>query len=131
MKEMIKVNDEDVRGDCYHSFRLPNNAESLTVRELIELRIETEVKRFNMQRPLCFYALVQPEGAEITSRGYRLKTHRDIDWKAQCEIAIDAFSNKSFLVSIAGKDFQSLDDVIETPDYVEISFVKFNEIVGG
>ncbi|MDH3326590.1 MAG: hypothetical protein OEM38_07735 [Gammaproteobacteria bacterium] len=131
MKEMIKINDEDVRGDCYHSFRIPNNVDSLTVRELIKLRIESEVARFNMQRPLCFYALVQPQDAEITAKGYRLKTHRDIDWNAQYETAIEAFSNKSFLVSVSGKDFQSLDDMIETTDLVEINFVKFSEIIGG
>lgn len=131
MKEMLKINDEDVRGECYHGFRLPNNADKLTVRELIELRIETEVKGFNMRRPLCFYALVQPEGAEITAKGYRLKTHHDIDWHAQYEVAIAAFEKKCFLVSVAGKDLQSLDDEIETPDFVEINFVKFSEIIGG
>ena len=128
---MIKINDEDVRGECYHSFRISNDVDSLTVRDLIKLRIETEVKGFNTRRPLCFFALVQPEGAEITPKGYRLKTHHDIDWQAQYEIALDAFTKKSFLISISGKDFQSLDDVIDTPDTVEISFVKFNEIIGG
>ena len=128
---MIKINDEDVRGECYHSFRIPNDADNLTVRDLIRLRIETEVKDFNVRRPLCFFALVQPEEAEITAKGYRLKTHHDIDWQLQYEAALDAFDKKSFLINIAGKDFQSLDDVIETPDSVEINFVKFNEIIGG
>jgi len=131
MKEMLKINDEDVRGDCYYSFRLPNNVDSLTVRDLIKLRIETEVTRFNTLRPLCFYALIQPEGAELTPKGYRLKNHRNIDWQDQFERAVEAFNNKSFLVSNAGKDYQSLDDIIETDDVTEISFVKFNEIIGG
>lgn len=128
---MIKINDEDVRGECYHSFRLPTDADKLTVRDLIKLRIETEVKGFNIRRPLCFYSLVQPEGAENTPKGYRLKTHRDIDWESQYKIALEAFENKSFLINLAGKDFQSLDDVIDTPDSIEINFVKFNEIIGG
>lgn len=131
MKEMLKINDEDVRGDCYHSFRLPNNVDKLTVRDLIKLRIETEVTDFNTRRPLCFYALVQPEGAEITAKGYRLKVHHDIDWQAQYALALEAFEKKSFLISLVGKDLQSLDDVIETPDFIEINFVKFSEIIGG
>ena len=131
MKEMLKINDEDVRGNCYHSFRLPNNVEKLTVRDLIKLRIETEIKRFNIQRPLCFFSLIQPEGAEITPRGYRLQTHRDIDWQTQFEKAIEAFEQKQFLINASGKDMQSLDDVIETSDFTEISFVKFNEVIGG
>ena len=128
---MIKINDEDVRGEVYHSFRLSVDADKLTVRDLIKLRIETEVKGFNIRRPLCFFALVQPEGAEITPKGYRLKTHHDIDWEVQYKIALEAFDKKSFLINLAGKDFQSLDDVIDTPDSIEINFVKFNEIIGG
>ena len=131
MKEMIKINDEDVRGEVYHSFRLSIDADKLTVADLIKLRIETEVKAFNVRRPLCFFALVQPEGAEITPKGYRLKEHHDIDWEAQYKIALEAFDKKSFLINLAGKDFQSLDDVIDTPDFIEINFVKFNEIIGG
>jgi len=131
MKEMIKINDQDVRGNCYHSFRVPNTEEHLTVRNLIKMRIQNEIEKFNMLRPLCFYSLVQPEGAEITSKGYRLKEHRNIDWQQQFEKAIAAFDEKCFLINFDGRDFQSLDDVIETPDLVEINFVKFAEVIGG
>jgi len=131
MKKMMKINDEDVRGDCYHSFRLPNDADNLTVRDLIKLRVETEVMGFNMRRPLCFYTLVQPQGAELTPKGYRLKTHRNIDWRVQYEAALAAFEENRFLISVAGSDRQSLEDVIDTSDFIEINFVKFNEIIAG
>ncbi len=71
-----------MRGECYYRFRLPNNVDKLAVRDLIKLRIKTEVEKFNLQRSLCFYALVQPEGAEITAKGYRLKIHHNIGWQA-------------------------------------------------
>ncbi len=36
-----------------------------------------------------------------------------------------------FLVSLSGKDLHLLDDVIDTPDFIEINFVKFSEIISG
>jgi len=131
MKEMMTIHDEDLRGNRYHTIRLPNEENSMSVESLIRLRVESEVKRFNMQRPVCFFSLVQPEDVEITVRGYRLRKHRMIDWKAQCDIAVEAFNKNSFLISSNGVDYQSLDDVVEIGDRAEISFIKFMEIVGG
>ena len=131
MKEMIIIHDEDARGNRIHTFRLPNDGDSLTVEALIRLRVDTEVKRFNTQRPICFFSLVQPEGVDITTRGYRLKEHRDIDVKAQKNIAVEAFDKKSFIVNTNGRDYQALDEKIDIADEMEISFIKFMEIVGG
>ena len=131
MKEMLVIHDEDARGNRIHTSRLVNEEDSLTVEALIRLRVESEVKRFNTQRPLCFFSLVQPEGVDITPRGYRLKEHRDIDSAAQSTIAVAAFEKKSYIINANGRDFQSLDEVIELKDDTEISFIKFMEIIGG
>ena len=131
MKEMLIIHDEDARGNRIHTARLINDEDSLTVEALIRLRVESEVKRFNTQRPLCFFSLVQPEGVDITPRGYRLKEHRDIDSAAQATIAVSAFEKKSYIINANGRDFQSLDEVIEFKDDTEISFIKFMEIIGG
>lgn len=76
---MIIIHDEDVRGNRFHTLRINAESDELSVRELIKLRIETEIGRFNMQRPVCFFSLVQPENSEVTPRGFRLKEHREID----------------------------------------------------
>lgn len=131
MKEVLTIHDEDARGNQIHTFRLPNACEKITVRDLIKNRVEKEVERFNLQRPVCFFTLVQPEQAEITSRGYRLKEHRALDPEAQLQAALKGFEKKSFLVSANGRDYQSLDDEIEINDQTEIVFVKFMEVVGG
>jgi len=131
MKEMMTIHDEDARGNRYHTFRLVNEEDKLTVEALIRFRVESEVNRFNSQRPICFFSLVQPQDVDITTRGYRLKKHRDIDSQAQCEIAVKAFEKKSFLVHANGRDYQSLEEVVDINDDTEISFIKFMEIVGG
>ena len=131
MKEMMTIHDEDARGNRTHTARLVNEEDNLTVEAIIRLRVESEVKRFNTQRPICFFSLVQPEGVDITPKGYRLKEHRNIDAAAQCTIAVAAFEKKSFIVNANGKDYQSLDENVEINDDTEISFIKFMEIIGG
>lgn len=127
----MTIHDEDVRGNRYHTFRLVNNEDQLTVEALIRFRVENEVKRFNEQRPICFFSLVQPEDVDITARGYRLKKHRDIDSQAQCDIAVNAFEKKSFIVNANGRDYQALDEIVDINDDTEIAFIKFMEIIGG
>ncbi|MDX1812911.1 MAG: hypothetical protein R3240_13225 [Gammaproteobacteria bacterium] len=131
MKTTLIIHDEDARGNRIHTVRVPNEQENPTIRDLIQLRISNEIERFNTQRPVCFFSLVQPEGAEITSRGYRLKEHRSLDAEAQTRAAIAGFEKKSFLVNANGRDYQSLDDKVELKDDTEIVFVKFVEVVGG
>lgn len=131
MKEVLTIYDEDARGNRIHTLRIPNSQSQVSVRDLIKNRIESEVNRFNMQRPVCFFALVQPEGAEITSRGYRLQNHRTLDWNKQFEVAVAGFEKKSFLINANGRDYQGLDDQIDINDNTEIIFIKFMEVVGG
>ena len=133
MKDFLLIHDEDARGNRIHSFRMPNtNAVSkYSVRELIKARIENEVNRFNIQCPVCFFTLVQPEDAELTIKGYRLKKHRAISWQSQFEAALQGFEKKSFIVHANGKDFQALDEQIEITDDTDITFIKFMEVVGG
>ncbi len=130
-KDFLLVHDEDAHGNRYHSFRLLADIANLSVRELIQSRINSEVERFNTQRPVCFFTLVQPENAETTARGYRLQVHRDIDPVAQLDAALAGFEKKSFLVHANGRDYQKLDEQIPLQAGDEITFVKFMEVIGG
>ncbi len=131
MKEMLKIHDEDARGNRFHTIRIINDQDELTVKEIIKRRIENEICKFNLQRPICFFSLVQPEDSEITLRGFRLREHRAIDWQTQFKVAIDAFEKKHFIVNANGKDLQSLDDVISIDQDTDVVMIKFMEIVGG
>lgn len=131
MKDVLIVHDEDARGNRFHSFRIPNSSESLSVKDLILRRVSVEVERFNAQRPVCFFTLVQPVEAEMTSRGFRLKEHRTLDPEAQMNSAIEGFAKKCYLINANGRDYQELNDQIEIADETEIVFVKFMEVVGG
>ena len=106
MKEMMVLHDEDVRGNRLHTVRLVNDEDSLTVEALIRLRVNNEVTRFNTQRPICFFSLVQPKGVDITARGYRLKEHRDIDSQAQPERREESLPEE---IDIAGHEAEEED----------------------
>ena len=125
MKDTINIHDEDARGNRVHSFRMPNSQDKILVKDLIKSRVKNEIERFNVQRPVCFFSLVQPEDAEITARGYRLMVHRAIDWAAQSDAALEGFEKKCFLINANGKDYQALDDEVEIGNSTEITFVKF------
>jgi len=128
---MLIIHDEDVRGNRSHTIRVINESNTLTVRGIIELRIENEISRFNLQRPVCFFSFVQPNDSEITPRGYRLREHRKIDWQAQFQAAVEAFEKKSFIINANGKDVVSLDEVVNIDDNTEIVMIRFMEIVAG
>ena len=128
---MLIIHDEDVRGNRIHTLRVANNDESLSVGDILKRRIENEITRFNLQRPVCFFSLVQPKNSEITPRGFRLREHRAIDWETQFQAAIEAFDKKGFIVNINGKDVQGLDDIIDTSDVVEVVMIRCMEIVAG
>lgn len=131
MPTTLIIHDEDVRGNRFHTLRVPVNQESISVEEIIKARIETEIKKFNIQRPVCFFSLVQPQDSEVTPRGFRLKEHRVIDWQVQLDAALNAFKKNKFLVSANEKDYKKLDDQIDLRSSNEITFVKFMDIIAG
>jgi len=131
MPSTLTVFDETARGERTHRVQLKLASERLTLRELIERRVQAEAESFNLRRPVNFRALVQPADAEETSQGYRLRQHRDLDWKVQCEEALKAFENKAFFVMVDHREVQSLDHELTITPSTDVSFIKLMPVVGG
>ncbi|MDH5228980.1 MAG: hypothetical protein OEZ58_10975 [Gammaproteobacteria bacterium] len=131
MSALVKINDESARGETTNSLHLNLISERLSVRELIQRRVQQEVEKFNLQRPICFKALVQPEGAQELENGFRLPEHRSLDWNVQAEEAINAFERKSFFVMVDGKELKSLDEQIVLTDKSLVSFIKLMPVIAG
>lgn len=123
--------DETARGERTHRVQIKLVSERLSLRELIQRRVQSEVERFNLQRPINFKALVQPRDAEETAQGFRLRQHRDLDWQEQAEEAIKAFENQSFFVMVDHKDIKDLDQEITITDNTDIAFVKLMPVIAG
>jgi hypothetical protein len=136
MPHTLTVRDETTAGSVYHEMPLEFPTERISVRELIRERVYQEVQDFNLkQGERVFRGLVQPTEAEQVlndkPNAYRLKAHRQIEWKPQFEKALDAFNANGFFILIDDKQAESLDQEFVIGHGSQVSFVKLTPLVGG
>ena len=65
------------------------------------------------------------------STEFRLKEHRQIDWKPQFDKAIDAFGRNGFFILIDDKQAEDLDHEFVIGHGTVMSFVRLTPLVGG
>lgn len=135
MPVTITIRDETASGQICHEVPLELSSERMTVRELIRERVYQEVQDFNRRDEQVFRGLVQPSETERVLNGvrpeYRLKNHRQIDWKIQYEKALEAFSHNGFFILIDDKQAEDLDSEFDVSSKTQINFVKLTLLVGG
>lgn len=136
MSITLTIRDETAAGRVYSETPLQIPTERITVRELIRERVYQEVQDFNRQQEASvFRGLVQPSDAERMLNGerpeYRLKRHRQLDWKEQFEKATTAYQNNGFFILIDNAQAESLDQEFIVSSSTEVSFVKLTMLVGG
>jgi hypothetical protein len=136
MPVTLTIRDETTSGDVYGERPLEFPTERITVRDLIRERVYQEVQDFNRDRgERVFRGLVQPSGAERVLNGkpteFRLKEHRQIEWKPQFEKAIDAFDRNGFFILIDDRQAESLDQEFVIGHGTVVSFVRLTPLVGG
>ena len=113
-------------------WKLPFLQERLSVAELLRQRIYQEVREYNARRAGLFQGLVQPVETERVLNGYQLKMpERLLDWQAQYEQALAAFSKHSFLVLIDGHQATELTESITIHTGSCVTFFKLVPLVGG
>lgn len=136
MPVTVTIRDESAAGEVFHELPLEFPTERITVRDLIRERVYQEVQDFNRkQDEQVFRGLVQPTDTERVLNGprqeYRLKKHRQIEWKPQFEKAQDAFTRTGFLILINDVQAESLEQEFEITHDTQLSFVKLTLLVGG
>lgn len=132
----VTVRDESASGEILSELPLEFPTQRITVRELIRERVYQEVQDFNRrQDDTVFRGMVQPTDAERVLNGrrteYRLKAHRQIDWKDQFDKAIESFGKCGFLVLVDNKQADGLDQAFDIGPGMQISFLKLTLLVGG
>jgi hypothetical protein len=136
MTVALTIRDETALGEVYNELPLEFPSERITVRELIRERVYQEVQDFNRkQQEQAFHGLVQPTDSERVLNGkrteYRMKNHRNIEWRAQFDKAIEAFGRNGFLVLIEERQAEDLDQEFLIGHETKISFLKLTPLVGG
>jgi hypothetical protein len=127
----ITIRDETLTGQSIAEHPLDLLTERVTVRELIRSRVYQEVQDYNRRQPETFRGLVQPTDAEQTLNGFRVRNHRQIDWKDQFEKACDAFERNGFFILVNDRQPDSLDEELTIDQTSTVSFVKLVPLVGG
>ena len=128
----VCVRDETTSGQSLWELTLEFLSESITVRELLRERVHHEVREFNRQQDrLVFNGLVQPEDAERTLNGSKLKSHRPLDWETQFKLAVEGFSTNAFFILIDNRQAESLDEEFVVGPQTTVSFIKLTPLVGG
>jgi hypothetical protein len=131
MTGTLTIRDETLGGESARAWDLEVATERLTVRELIRSRVYQEVQDYNRQRGQVFQGLVQPEEAEKTLNGWKLKKPRLLDWKQQFERAIEAFESNRILILVNDRQAESLDEELVIEPQMTVTFLRLTPLVGG
>lgn len=132
MATTLTVRDETTSGQTTSQITLEFLTERITVRELIRSRVYQEVRDHNLKtHQSVFQGLVQPSDAERELNGYRLRKGREIDWKQQYEVALEAFERNGFLILVGDRQVTSLDEEIVIAPETSVTFLKLVPLVGG
>lgn len=128
----VQVFDESTTGERVSALTLDFLTEKITCRELIRSRVYQEVQDFNRRagtKP--FRGLVEPSQQERRLNPTSDSRPREIDWKAQFEVAIEAFEKCAILVLVDDVQVDRLDQEIELKAGAQVSFLKLIPLVGG
>ena len=128
---LIAIKDETFAGDILNEIELEFASELVTIRDIIEARVLEEVRRYNDKRPEFFNGLVEPNDAERTLNGFKLKNKRAVDGEKQVYIALDAFKRNAFFMLVDDRQAETLEEEVRLSKSTRISFVKLTPLVGG
>jgi len=131
MSGTLTIRDETLSGEPLHEWVLEVPSEKITVRELIRSRVYQEVQDYNLRSNPVFQGLVQPEEAEKTLNGWKLKKPRQLDWKRQFDRAIEAFEKNQILILVNDRQVEALDEEVVIGPQTGVTFLRLTLLVGG
>ena len=126
----VVIKDETTSGDVLGELALQLEAEQTSIRELIDVRVRSEVRAHNASRlTQRFRGLVQP--AEDEQRLNPARAPRRIDADKQVAVALQAFERGHILVLVDDRQRTDLDGEIVLRPGSTVSFLKLVPLVGG
>jgi hypothetical protein len=129
MHLFVSILDETSAGESRSAGSFHFYDQAVTLREIIRLRVQQEVERFNRSESEVFQGLVQPEESERMLNGVR--TRPVIDWEKQYLKAVKAFKSNGFLVFVDDRQITELDETIRLTPESQLTFLKLVPLIGG
>jgi len=128
----ISIKDETLTGKIINEIEIQFNNETISVKDLIKLRVITEVDSYNKKQLGYFNGLIRPNETEITLNGYKLKNKsKKIDLEKQVYLALDAFTKNTFIIIVNDKQMDNLNQEVKLSNDLNVSFIKLTPLVGG
>lgn len=124
----ITIKDETATGDILNKIQMEIESERISVEDLIELRVRSEVEKYNKMKSESFHGLVRPKTEEILNKKRKFKS---IDAEKQVYVALDAFKKNGFFILIDDYQVTELGQELLLNEESEISFLKLTPLVGG
>lgn len=131
MSVAVLIKDETSTGKIIGEQILRFPAERITVKQLIEQRIESEVEKYNANNAQAFWGLIQPKDSEQELNGFKVKKRKPVDAQSQKQLAIQAFQSNGFFLLVNDKQLTELDDEILITPKTAVLFIKLVPLVGG
>lgn len=128
---ILKIRDENSRGEIYHELELRFDKVNVTVEDIITERVYQEVEKYNKKTDGYEFALVRPKDEETLLNGIKNKLKRRVNPEKQIEVALKAFSSNGFFILIDEMQAEELGQWVTIKPDTIISFVKLTPLVGG
>ena len=127
----VEVVDEFTSGGCEPRFVLRLASERIRARELLERRVEEEVRRYNEGSPNYFRGLLRPSETERVLNGEKVAKRKPLDPEEQVRVACRAFENNAFLMFLDEEQITDLDQQLVLKQASRARFLKLVPLVGG
>jgi hypothetical protein len=131
MSVAVLIKDETSTGKIIGEQILRFPAERITVKQIIEQRIESEVEKYNANNAQAFWGLIQPNDSEQELNGFKIKKRKSVDAETQKQLAIQAFQSNGFFLLVNDKQLTELDDEILITPKTSVLFIKLVPLIGG
>lgn len=122
------INDETAAGEILQKISLQFEQEYISVKELIEARIKTEIQRYEKELDGYKKSLVLPTNLE---QRLNKKNPPKIDVEKQLYTAFQAFQRNGFFILIDDEQVEDLDQKFLIEESTQVSFIKLTPLVGG
>lgn len=131
--QSITFLDETATGKILQSWDIEIEAETMTVQEIIMLRVEEEIRRRETEQAQAFFTQQELSGVEtiLNTLQKRKKADEPLDPEAHGYRALEAFQRNAYFVLIGNKQAERLDEVVQLHRENPISFVRLTPLVGG
>ncbi|MFX1239190.1 MAG: hypothetical protein ACFFAS_00185 [Promethearchaeota archaeon] len=132
MECVVRIIDMSLENNLLSEYKL-KISRTATISEIISLRVKKEVDDYNKKINQGNHMLVEPAKKEKTLNKRTKKRIKKevINSEIQIKIALEAFSEKQYIVLVDDKQYENLEDKVLLNDNSKVSFIKLVPLRGG